>query len=449
MGSKLYLKNGIIINEDRVFKGGILIDGEYFSDIIEYSGDYSEPSDIKTLDLGGLYVFPGIIDTHVHFRQPGMTHKGDIASESKASIAGGVTSIMEMPNTNPQTTTIKKLEEKISIAEKSSLVNYSFYLGATNNNLNELISADGSYVPGIKVFMGASTGNMLVDNKESLEEIFNKVKMLIAVHCEDEKIIRKNLLKAKAEYGDGIPFDLHPVIRSVAACYKSSVKAVSLALKYNARLHLLHVSTEKEIVLFSDIPCHTGKQITAEACIHHLWFTDEHYPAKKSLIKWNPAIKGFVDREALRKNINTDKIDIVSTDHAPHTYEEKQQPYLSCPSGAPMVQHALTAMLQLYHNKVLNLSTIAAKMCHNPAKCFNIVKRGFIRKGYFADLAIVDFDSKWKVKKNNILYKCGWSPLEGEIFNSKVMHTFVNGKHVYDKNVINETYKGKLLSFSK
>lgn len=273
--------------------------------------------------------------------------------------------------------------------------------------------------------------------------------MLIAVHCEDEKIIRKNLLKAKAEYGDNIPFELHPVIRSTTACYKSSLNAVSLALKYKARLHLLHISTEKEAELFSDIPCGTGKQITAEACIHHLWFTDEDYPVKKSLIKWNPAVKGYIDREALRKNINTDKIDIVSTDHAPHTCEEKQKPYLSCPSGAPMVQHSLTVMLELFHQKVINPATIAAKMCHNPAKCFNIEKRGFIRKGYYADLAIVDFDSKWKIEKNNIIYKCGWSPLEEEIFNSQVIHTFVNGKHVYNKNVINESNKGKLLCFSK
>ncbi len=449
MASKVYLKNCVIVNEGRIFKGGILIDGEYISDIIEYTNDYTGLSGVKTLDLDGLHVFPGIIDSHVHFREPGMTHKGDIASESKAAIAGGVTSVMEMPNTNPQTTSIKRLEEKINIAEKNSLVNYAFYLGATNNNLGELLAVDPSYVPGIKVFLGASTGDMLVDDKESLSKIFSKVKTVIAVHCEDEKIIQKNLSKAKSKYADNIPVDLHPVIRSSEACYKSSLNALSLALKHNARLHLLHISTEKEIELFYNAPCGTGKQITAEVCIHHLWFTESDYAAKQSLIKWNPAIKKYNDRQVLRENINTDKIDVISTDHAPHTYKEKQNPYTSCPSGAPMVQHSLTAMLDMYHQNLISLETIAAKMCHNPAKCFDIVKRGFIRKGYYADLAIVDLNSKWKVEKNNLFYKCGWSPLEGHMFNSQLIHTFVNGKHVYNKNVINESNKGKLLSFSK
>ncbi len=449
MTSMLYLRNGIIVNEGGVFKGGILIEGDYIYDIIKYTGEYSEPKDTNTIDLKGLYVFPGIIDSHVHFREPGMTQKGSIDSESKAALAGGITSIMEMPNTIPQTTTLKRLEDKIKIAEESSPVNYAFFLGATNNNLNELLSADYSNVPGIKVFMGASTGDMLVDDQESIVNIFNKTKSLIAVHCEDENIIQHNLIQAKTKFGDNIPMEMHPLIRSSEACYKSSLKALSLALKYNTRLHLLHISTEKELELFNDSPCEPEKQVTAEACVHHLLFTDNDYIQKQSLIKWNPAIKTTADREALRKNIIAGKIDVISTDHAPHTFEEKQQPYISCPSGAPMIQHSLPVMLDLYDQGVFKLETIIEKMCHNPAKCFNIKKRGFIRKGYYADLAIVDLNSKWKVKKDNILYKCKWSPLEGHTLKSKVIHTFVNGKHVYNKGGIDESYKGKLLHFSK
>ncbi len=449
MTSKLYLKNGLIVNEGRIFKGGILIDGEIISDIIDYSVGHSVSGDVMTVDLEGLHVFPGVIDSHVHFREPGMTHKGDIASESKAAIAGGVTSVIEMPNTIPQTTSLKSLDDKIKIAENNSLVNYAFYLGATNSNIDQLISADPSYIPGIKVFMGASTGDMLVDDQDSLIEIFNKVKSLIAVHCEDEKIIQRNLLQAKKEYGDDIPFGLHPQIRSSEACYKSSLKAVSLALKYQARLHLLHISTEREIDLFYDLPCDSAKQVTAEVCVHHLLFTDDDYNKKQSFIKWNPAIKSHADRVALRNSLNTNKIDIVSTDHAPHSVEEKKQPYLSCPSGAPMIQHSLEAMLDLYHEKVISLETIAEKMCHNPARCFNIKDRGFIRKGFIADLAIVNLNMDWKIEKENILYKCKWSPLEGRVLKSKVIHTFVNGRHVYNSGVIDGSKSGKLLSFSK
>jgi len=444
-----YLKNAMIVNEGRVFKGGILIENEKIADIIDYSYNTLEPVDVKVIDIEGLHVFPGIIDSHVHFRQPGMTHKGDIYTESKAAVAGGITSIMEMPNTIPQTTTIQKLHDKIRIAEKNSLTNYAFYLGATNNNLEELLNADPSYVCGIKVFMGASTGDILVDDKNSLSSIFDKVKKLIAVHCEDEKIIQRNISRLKQEYGDNIPIHFHPVIRSSEACYKSSLEALSLAIKYQTRLHLLHLSTKKEIELLHDIPCDNDKQITGEVCVHHLWFTENDYDEKKSLIRWNPAIKSESDREALRNNINSYKIDTISTDHAPHAIEEKQQPYLKSPSGAPMIQHSLLAMLDIYHKNLTSLETIADKMCHNPAKCFNVKERGFIRKGFYADLAIVDLNSTLKVKKSNILYKCGWSPLEEHVFNSKVIHTFVNGKHVFNNNVFDESKKGKQLCFSK
>ncbi len=449
MASALYLRNGNIVNEGIVFKGGLVIENEKITDVIDYTSNQSEPFDIKTINLAGMHVFPGIIDSHVHFREPGMTHKGNIYSESKAAVAGGVTSIMDMPNTKPQTTSIDRIEEKIRIAEKKSLVNYAFYLGATNENLKELLAADPTYICGIKVFLGASTGNMLLNNSKSLQNIFAKVKKLITIHCEDEEIIKKNLSIAIEKYGDNIPMHFHPIIRSSEACYKSSFKALSLALKYQTRLHLLHVSTKKETELFQNIPLDTGKQITGEACVHHLWFSDNDYNEKQSLIKWNPAIKKPSDSEALLKGVNTNKIDIISTDHAPHSFEEKKQPYLSCPSGAPMIQHSLPAMLDLYHKKLISLETITEKMCHNPAKVFNIKERGFIRKGYYADLAIVDLNSQCKVNKNNVLYKCKWSPLTGHTFNSKVIHTFVNGQHVYNNTVINESKKGKLIYFSK
>lgn len=447
MMKSIYLKNGNIVNEGRIFKGNILIRGEKIIDIDEGASQILEYDNIKTIDIEGKYIFPGIIDSHVHFRQPGMIYKGDIFTESKAAVAGGITSVMEMPNTDPQTTFVKALEDKIRIAEDNCFTNYAFYLGATGDNLDELISADSSYIPGVKLFMGASTGNMLINNTEKLVEIFGKLNKLIAVHSEDEDIIQYNLSKAIAKYGDNIPINIHPLIRSREACYSSTQKAVDLACRHDSRLHLLHLSTKEEIDLLFEMPCDTSKQITAEACIHHLWFTDNDYDDLNSLIKWNPAIKTSEDRQALLNSINSNKVDVISTDHAPHTFEEKQHPYTSCPSGAPMVQHSLPVMLELFHNNQVSLEVIAEKMCHNPAKCFNVKDRGFIRKGYFADLSIVDLDMHWKVSKSNILYKCGWSPLDNQEFNSKVIHTFVNGKHIYNNEMFDEVFKGKLLEF--
>ncbi len=449
MDNKIYLKNGFIVNEGSIIKGNILIEGDFIAEIFDSSYDIPEIADIKTIDINGKYVFPGIIDSHVHFREPGMTHKGNISSESIAAVAGGVTSVMEMPNTNPQTTSIENLHEKIKIAENNSLVNYSFYLGATNNNIEELINADSSYVCGIKVFMGASTGNMLVDDENTLEKIFSGVKGIVAVHCEDENIIQANLKNIKEKYGEDIPFDFHPVIRSSEACYKSSIKALGYALKYNTKLHLLHISSEKELDLFHNSPLDSEKQITGEACIHHLLFNDKDYKEKQSLIKWNPAIKSKQDQNSLLESLLNGKIDIVSTDHAPHTIEEKQKPYLQSPSGGPMIQHSLVSMLELYHNKRIKLDNIAKKMCHNPAIRFKIKNRGFIRKNNYADIVVVDINDKWTVNKENILYKCKWSPLEGHKFKSKVIHTFINGNHVYNNGIINNDIKGNLLSFSK
>ncbi len=447
MQSRLYLKNGFIVNEKKIFKANLLIENDKISEIIDDSVSEPHLEDIDTLDLEGKYILPGVIDSHVHFREPGLTHKADIASESKAAIAGGVTSIMEMPNTIPQTTSFKALEEKISIAEKTSLTNFAFYIGATNDNIKELLSSDYSYIPGIKVFMGASTGNMLVDNK-SLANIFSKTKKIIAVHCEDEAIINQNLSDAKRKYGNNIPFSMHPVIRSREACYKSTKSAIDLAMKYDARLHLLHLSTKEEIELLENLSSDLTKQITGEACVHHIWFTDEDYSKRMSLIKWNPAIKTSNDKHSLLQSLNNNTIGIVSTDHAPHTFEEKQQPYLSCPSGAPMIQHSLTVMLELYQQNRLSLENIVEKMCHNPAKYFNIKERGYIRKGYFADLVVIDVKDEWKVEKSNILYKCGWSPLEGQKFISKVIHTFVNGKHLFEHSRFKEYQKGSLIRFS-
>lgn len=448
MPYRLYLKNGFIVNEGKVFKGNILIEDDKISDVFEgYVSDKSL-DDFETIDLEGKYILPGIIDTHVHFREPGLIHKGDMASESRAAIAGGVTSIMEMPNTIPQTTSIKTLEEKIKIAENSCLTNYAFYIGATNDNLDELLSEDLSYVPGIKVFMGASTGNMLVDQSDSLSDIFGKAGKIIAVHCEEEEIVKQNLSNARSKFGNDIPMEMHPLIRSREACFTSTKKAVELALKHDTRLHILHLSTKEESELLENIPCNNSKQITGEACVHHLWFTDKDYPKLKASIKWNPAIKTAEDKLSLLKNINNSKIDIIATDHAPHTYDEKQQPYLSCPSGAPMIQHSLVVMLELFHQKHVSLETIVEKMCHNPARCFNISNRGFIRNGYYADLTIVDLNKSLKVEKSNILYKCGWSPLENSTFKSRVIHTFVNGKHMYDNGDFKQYQKGSLLRFS-
>lgn len=441
---KTLIKNAQIVNEGKIFKGDVLIEDDLILKISE--SPLSINAD-KIIDAKNQYLFPGCIDDQVHFREPGLTHKGDIYSESKAAIAGGITSFMEMPNTIPNVFTQQLLEEKYERAATVSLANYSFYMGASNDNLTEVLKTNPQHVCGVKVFMGSSTGNMLVDNKETLELLFSECKMLIATHCEDEAIIRTNLELYRDKYGEEVPMEMHPLIRSEEACYKSSSLAVALAKKYNTRLHILHISTAKELTLFNNTIPLKEKRITAEACIHHLWFTNEDYTTKGSLIKWNPAVKTKQDRDAILKAVVENKIDVIATDHAPHTLEEKKQLYFKAPSGGPLVQHALNAMLQLYHQKKITLEKIVEKMAHAVADCFQIEKRGYIREGYFADLVLVDLNAIYTVNKQNILYKCAWSPFEGSTFNSVITHTFVNGNLVYHNGVFNEAQKGKRLKF--
>jgi dihydroorotase len=447
----LLLKNALIVNEGKIFRGSLLIRNGRISQLFGSPETRQEayPEDVRTLDLDGLYLLPGVIDDQVHFRDPGLTHKGDIASESSAAVAGGITSFMEMPNTLPQTISQKALEEKFALGQQKSLANFSFYMGATNDNIGELQATDSRNVCGIKVFMGASTGNMLVDMPESLAAIFRLTRIPIAVHCEDEPTIQANLAIARKYYGDNIPVHQHPVIRNHEACETSSRLAVSLAERYGTRLHLLHLSTANELrFLDRSTPLHE-KRITAEACIHHLWFTRRDYKEKGTFIKWNPAVKDGADREALIQGLAEGLIDVVATDHAPHTSEEKQKPYLECPSGGPMVQHSLVAMLEFFHRGRLPLEKIVDLMCHNPATIFGIKDRGFIREGYAADLVAVDLDSPWQVTGDNILYKCGWSPMDGTTFKSSVVHTFVNGNHVFDRGETNTSVKGEALKFSR
>ena len=443
---KTLIKNATIVNENQLFKNDLLIEDDLIS-IIE--NNISEEGVDKIIDAEGKFLLPGVIDDQVHFREPGLTHKGDIESESRAAIAGGVTSYIEQPNTVPNAVTQELLEEKYKIAAEKSFANYSFSMGGTNDNLDEVLKTNPKNVAAIKLFLGSSTGNMLVDNPETLEGIFCKVKMPICVHCEDEKTIRENTEKYKAEYSEDIPVKFHHLIRSEEACYLSSSKAVELAKKTGARLHIYHLSTVKETELFrNDIPL-KDKKITAEVCVHHLWFTNEDYDTKGTLIKWNPAVKTFADKEGLWKALQDGRIDIIATDHAPHTLEEKDQPYTKCPSGAPLVQHSLVAMLEMHAKKRIKLEKIVEKMCHNPAILFEIEKRGFIREGFKADLVLVDLDSKWTVSKENILYKCGWSPLEGTEFSSKVTHTFVNGHLAYENGKVSEEKHGERLLFDR
>ena len=440
------IKNATVVNEGKIFVANVYVSGEFIEDITE-PGVIKEGFEI--FDANGLYLLPGVIDDQVHFRDPGLTYKADIFTESKAAVAGGVTSFMDMPNTVPNTLTQKLLEEKYSEASKKSLANYSFYMGASNDNLEEIVKTDPRKVCGIKVFMGSSTGNMLVDDDEVLEEIFKKAPTLVATHCEDEDTIKKNTKIFKEKYGDDAPARIHPLIRSAKACYLSSSKAVKLAKKHNTRLHVLHLSTAIETELFDNTIPLEEKRITAEVCVHHLWFSDRSYDNKGNFIKWNPAVKTESDRKALLKALLDDRLDVVATDHAPHTLEEKQRPYFKAPSGGPMVQHSLQAMLEFYHGGEISLEKTVEKMCHNPARLFRIEKRGFIRKGYFADLVLVEFDKLFTVEKSNILYKCGWSPLEGAIFNSIIVATFVNGNKVYHKGVFDENVKGKRLTFDR
>jgi dihydroorotase len=407
----------------------------------------SEKADI-TLDAKGKYLFPGAIDDQVHFREPGLTHKATIYTESRAAVAGGVTSFMEMPNTSPQTTTQELLEEKYTIASRTSLANYSFFMGTTNQNYEELMKTDPKKVCGIKIFMGSSTGDMLVDDENVLSKIFANSPTLIATHCEDDKLVKENLEKLKLQFGEDIPVQYHPLIRSEEACYNSSSLAVSLAKKHGTRLHILHISTAKELSLFQNIVPLKEKKITAEACVHHLWFSDQDYATKGNFIKWNPAVKKASDREAIFQAVLNDTIDVIATDHAPHTLEEKQQSYLKAPSGGPLVQHSVVAMLDFYHQGKISLEKIVQKMSHNVADLFRIQDRGYIREGYWADLVLVDLDAPWEVKKENILYKCGWSPFEGHTFKSKVTHTIVSGNLVYEEGAFQEEVKGQRLLFN-
>lgn len=444
--SKFLIKNATIVNENKTFVGDVLLENEIISKI---DSQIETEKNVTVIDAEGMYLLPGFIDDQVHFREPGLTHKATIATESRAAAAGGITTFIEQPNTIPNATTQELLEDKFQIASKSSYVNYSFMFGGTNTNLEELLKTDKKNVAGIKLFLGSSTGNMLVDDEATLEKIFSSTDLIISTHCEDEGTIRRNLEHYKAIYGDDIPMHLHPIIRSEEACYLSSSKAIELAKKTGARLHIFHLSTAKETHLFrNDIPLEE-KKITAEVCLHHLWFNDKDYAEKGSFIKWNPAVKTEEDRLGLWEALLDDRIDVLATDHAPHTLAEKSNPYTGAPSGGPLVQHAMTAILEKVKEGVIPIEKAVEKMSHNPAKLFQIEKRGFIREGYFADLVLVNPNTEWTVSKENVLYKCGWSPFEGTTFSSSVTHTFVNGNLIYNNGTFNDTIKGKRLTFDR
>ena len=439
------IKNARIVNEGTTKTGDVLIE----DGIIKEIGAAIESSTVKNIDAQGKYLIPGLIGDQVHFREPGLTHKANIETESRAAIAGGITTFFEQPNTVPQATTQKLLQDKFDIAEKTSYTNYSFMFGGTNDNLEELLKTNPKNVAGIKLFLGSSTGNMLVDNPEVLEKIFSSTNLIISVHCEDEATIRKNTEHYKEIYGDDIPIELHPVIRSADACYISSSRAIELAKKTGARLHIFHLSTAKEMELFrNDIPLEE-KRITAEVCVHHLWFSEEDYKEKGTHIKWNPAVKKSSDREALWEALLDDRLDVLATDHAPHTLEEKSNPYTKAPSGGPLVQHALLALTEKVKEGVWTMEKLVEKACHNPAKIFQVEKRGFIREGYHADLVLLDDQKPQTVHKDNILYKCGWSPFEGTTFSSTVTQTFVNGVLMYDNGVFDDVNKGKRVTFNR
>ncbi len=443
--STILIKSATIVNENKQFVSDLLVkDG-----LIERIDKHIDIHADRTINAEGLYLLPGFIDDQVHFREPGLTHKANIYTESRAAVAGGITSFMEMPNTVPNTLTQELLEQKYEIASRNSLANYSFFMGASNDNLEEVLKTDIQNVCGIKVFMGSSTGNMLVDNPNTLEHLFKESPMLIATHCEDEPTIRRNLEYYKNLLGEDIPVKYHPIIRSEEACYLSSSLAVALAKKHNTRLHILHISTEKETHLFSNDISLKHKRITAEACIHHLWFSEEDYDRKGNLIKWNPAVKKASDRDGILKAVLDGHIDVIATDHAPHTIEEKAKPYMQAPSGGPLVQHALPALLELYHHGKISLEQIAEKTAHNVATCFQIEKRGYIREGYWADLVLVDLNKPWNVNKTNILYKSGWSPFEGDTFQSKVLHTLVSGNLAYSNGQLVEGQTGNRMKFDR
>ncbi len=441
----MLIKSATIVNEGRQFTGDIRIKNGRIEKIANEISAQNE----EVIDGAGQLLLPGIIDDQVHFREPGVTYKADIATESRAAVAGGITSFMEMPNTKPNTLTQELLEDKYQLAATKSIANYSFYMGASNDNLEEVLKTNPQHVCGVKVFMGSSTGNMLVDNRTTLEGLFSRIDMLIATHCEDEQTIRNNEARARAEYGEEVPIALHPEIRSAEACYLSSSLAVELAKKHNTRLHILHLSTAREMGLFTnDLPL-AEKRITAEACVHHLWFSQEDYAEKGTLIKWNPAVKTAADREAVLQAVLDDRIDVIATDHAPHTWEEKQNTYFNAPAGGPLVQHALVAMLELVQQGKIKIEKVVEKMCHSPAILFGVKERGYLREGYHADLVLVDPQAPWTVARENILAKCGWSPFEGQEFSHRVTHTWVNGNLVYKAGRIIEGTTGERLLFAR
>lgn len=439
------ITNAKVINEGKVIEADVLIRGNF----IERIDSSISAAHAEVVDAKGLHLMPGAIDDQVHFREPGLTHKGNIFTESRAAVAGGVTSFMEMPNTLPPTFTQELLEQKYQIASKNSLANYSFFIGAGNDNLEEVLKTDIKKVCGLKIFMGSSTGNLLVDDPEKLEAFFSRFPGLIATHCEDEPTIRKNSEEFKAKYGDDVPIEMHPIIRSAESCFKSSSFAIGLAKKFGTHLHILHISTAIETKLFDNTIPLEKKKITSESCIHHIWFNDADYARHGTRIKWNPAIKTARDQQAIFAAMLDDRIDVIATDHAPHTIEEKSNPYFKAPSGGPLVQHSVVAMLEFYHRKKISLERIVQKMCHNPAILFHIEKRGFIREGYFADLALVNLNKPWTVSKENILAKCGWSPFEGERFQSSIEKTWISGRLAYDQGKIIEGESGMRLVFDR
>ena len=450
--SKVLFNQAHIVNEGRVFIGDVLIEGEKISKVKEGALSVEEACGAEIVNAKGFWLMPGCIDDQVHFREPGLTHKADIATESAAAAAGGITSFMEMPNTIPQALTQELLQEKYERADEVSAVNYSFFMGASNGNIDEVLKTDPKRICGVKVFMGSSTGDMLVDEESVLEGIFKESPTLVATHCEDESIIRSNLAKAKERWGDNVPMNQHHLIRSAEACYRSSSKAVELASKLGTRLHILHISTAKELELFEGDKTLSEKLITAEACIHHLWFTDVDYSDKGTYIKWNPAVKTEKDRAAIRAALLDGRIDVIATDHAPHTLEEKNRKYFSAPSGGPLVQHGLPAMLDLVHNGTIPIERVVELMSHQVAECFKLEDRGYIREGYKADLVLVNPDAAWTVTGENILYKCGWSPFAGHNFKTHVVGTWVNGTRVWDGvNILTENgnHAGQRLTFNR
>jgi len=440
---RILIKNAQIVNEGQVYKSDLLIENKYIKKINKSINEIAD----RTINADGLYLLPGIIDDQVHFREPGLTHKADIYTESKAAVAGGITSFMEMPNTKPQTLTQELLKKKFEIGDQKSLANFTFFMGVSNNNLDEVLKTDPKNVGAIKIFMGSSTGDMLVDDKKVLEEIFQKSKCLIAVHCEDEATIKENLKSAIEKFGENIPMSMHPKIRSVDACYRSSSFAVQLAKKYNTRLHVFHLSTEKELKLFDNSIELKDKKITAEVCIHHLYFNSKDYSKKGTLIKWNPAVKEKTDQEALLKALLNNKIDVIATDHAPHTINEKNNNYINAPSGGPLVQHALGAMLKFVKMGKISIENVVQKMSHNPSICFKVHKRGFIKENYFADLVLVDINKKYQVVEKDILSKCKWSPFLGDTLYGQINFTIINGNVVYENGIFNESHKGMRLVF--